>query len=255
MTDPISWSLVINAIKTGKTVFDEKQRKTLATKFKLLIRSNRKIAVFGISGTGKSQFINSLGKSLSIPERTLTTDKIRYDLSDFPIEFFDTPGHAERKFDRKKVLSEIIKDNFEGIINVVSYGYEENPEANRKAIFDANKNVKESFLKTNRGAELDRISEWLPHIDTTNIKWIINLVNKADLWWDRIDEVNSYYQNGVFNQAIRSINNTTNILTVPYCSLIQPYFDNSTSGKFGDLDKQNLHSNFVHQLLNLVKSK
>lgn len=255
MPEPISWSLVISAIKTGKTVFDEKQRETLATKFKLLIRSNRKIAVFGISGTGKSQFLNSLGKSLEIPVRTLTTDKIRYDLNDFPIQFFDTPGHSQRKFDRKKVLSEIIKNNFEGIINVVSYGYEENPDADLKSIFDQNQKVKESFLNANRGAELDRVSEWLPHIDTTNIRWIINLVNKADLWWDKIDDVNTYYENGVFSQAFKSVNNTTNILTIPYCSIIQPFFENSTSGKFGDLDKHHLHSNFVHQLINLVNYK
>ncbi len=254
MADVISWSLILNAIKAGKTVFDEKQRKSLITKLNLLFRSNRKIAIFGISGTGKSQFINSLGHCLAIPERTITTDKIRYDLSTYPIEFYDTPGHSERGFDRKKVLTSIIKNGFEGVINIVSYGYEENPNSERNDIFDTNQNVKESFLNANRQAEVDRISEWLPHVDANNVKWIINLVNKADLWWDRLEGVNDYYENGRYKEAIKSINNTTNVITLPYCSIIQPYYEMSTSGKFGDLDKQTLQNNFLHQLTNLIKT-
>jgi len=245
---------LISAIKAGKVIVDEKQRKSLIEKLNLLCRFNQKIAVFGISGAGKSQFINSLGDTLEIPKRTIITDKYRYDLDKFPIEFFDTPGHSARQQERKKVLTDIIKDKFIGIINVVSYGYEENPDAELDIVFDSNKRVKDSFLSANRSAELERISEWLPSIETTKVKWVVNLVNKADIWWENQTEVNKYYSEGHFDKAIKSINNTISVFHIPYCSIIQPYFETNTSGKFGEIDKIGLHKNFLHLLLNLLKT-
>ena len=62
MSEPLSWSLIFGAVKTGHQIIDDDKRNALIKKFKLLIRSNRKIVIFGISGTGKSQFLNSLKK-------------------------------------------------------------------------------------------------------------------------------------------------------------------------------------------------
>jgi hypothetical protein len=255
MPEPATWSLVFNAVRTGGTLIDEKKRNLFIQKMKWLITKRKKIVVFGISGTGKSQFINSLKKCLEIPNRTLTTDKTIHDIEEFPIVFIDTPGHGERFFERKKEITNILKNGVEGIINVVSYGYEENPDAQVGDIFDAKDNVKDSFLRLNRKVEIERLAEWLPQISPTDIRWIINLVSKADLWWDRPDEVKEHYSNGDYNTAFSSIQNYSHVITLPYCSIIKPYYDKRTSGVFGEIQKANMHEEFVHQLINLLKEE
>ena len=175
MIEPATCSLIFNAVRTGGTVIDEKKRNQFILKMKWLITKRKKIVVFGISGAGKSQFINSLKKCLEIPTRTLTTDKTSHDIEEFPIVFIDTPGHGERVFERKKEITNILKNGVGGIINVVSYGYEENPDSQVGDIFDSKDNVKESFLKLNRKVEIERLAEWVPQISPTDIHWIINL--------------------------------------------------------------------------------
>ncbi len=253
MADPISWSVIFSAIKTGDTVIDDKKRNALIRKINLLIRKNRKIVVFGLSGAGKSQFINSLKRNLSIAQRTVTTEKVKHAIDDFPIIFIDTPGQSVRSYERKKELTEIIKNGVEGIISVTSYGYEENPDFPLDDIFTPEKEVKESFLRLNRKAEIERLGEWLPHIHPEQIGWIINLVNKADLWWEKLPEVNAHYESGDYFQAFNSIDKFTHVISLPYCSIIKPYYGVSTSGRFGDIEKEQMQANLMHQLLNLLK--
>lgn len=253
MADPITWSTIFSAVKTGNTIIDEKKRSELTRKFLLLTRKNRKIVIFGISGAGKSQFINSLKRNLAIADRTVTTDKIKHEIEDFPIVFIDTPGHSGRSYERKQELANIIKNGVEGIINVTSYGYEENPDVELTDIFSPKDEVKESFLRLNRKSEIDRLSEWLPQIHPNQIGWIINLVNKADLWWGNITEVNDHYEKGEYFSAFKSIDQYTHVVTMPYCSIIKPYYDKTTSGKFGEIQKLQMYNNLMHQLVNLLK--
>jgi energy-coupling factor transporter ATP-binding protein EcfA2 len=255
MTDPISWSTIISAAKAGHSIIDDNKRNAILKKIMLLIRSNRKIVVFGLSGAGKSQFISSLKKNLAIAERTDTTEKIKFNIEDFPIQFIDTPGQAGRQYPRKQELTEILKNGVEGIINVVSYGYEENPEFTFDDIFTPNKEVKDSFLKLNRKSEVERLAEWLPLIHPNNIGWIINLVNKADLWWDNLDAVNKHYLCEEYNEAFKQIDNYSNVITIPFCSIIKPYYETRTSGIFGELHKEQLYAHFMHQLHNLLKEE
>lgn len=253
MTDPISWSTIISAAKAGNSIIDDKKRNEILKKIMLLVRSNRKIVIFGLSGAGKSQFINSLQKNLVLAARTETTEKIKFEIDDFPILFIDTPGHSGRQYPRKQELTEILKNGVEGIINVVSYGYEENPDFTFDDIFTPKNEVKESFLKLNRKAEVERLAEWLPLIHPNNIKWIINLVNKADLWWDKLEAVNKHYLYEEYNDAFKQIHNYSNVLTLPFCSIIKPYYETRSSGIFGEIHKEQLYSHFLHQLHTLIK--
>jgi hypothetical protein len=255
MTEPLSWALIFDAVHASHSIIDDKKRSDLLRKIKLLIRENRKIIIFGISGAGKSQFINSLKKHLDIPARTVTTDKIKHEIEDFPIIFMDTPGHSERSYQRNQEVTSIIKNGCEGIINVVSNGYEENPNVDHDNIFTPTGEVKESFLKLNRKAEVERLAEWLPLIHPKNIGWIINLVNKADIWWDNSKEVNHHYANGDYSSAFKGIDSHTHVLNLPYCSLIKPYYDRISLGLFGEIQKEKLQHNLVHQLLNLLKDE
>lgn len=255
MIETISWSTVFGIAKTSHNIIDANKRKVLLEKLLLLVRSNRKIVVFGLSGAGKSQFISSLKKNLAIAERTDTTEKIKFTIKDFPIQFIDTPGQAGRQYPRKQELTNILKNGVEGIINVVSYGYEENPDFRMDEIFTPNKVVKDSFLKLNRKSEVERLAEWLPLIHPNNIGWIINLVNKADLWWENIDDVNKHYLCDEYKIAFNQIDNYTNVITLPYCSIIKPYYDTKTSGLFGEIHKENLNIHLINQLYNLLKEK
>jgi energy-coupling factor transporter ATP-binding protein EcfA2 len=254
MTEPISWKAIVTVAKAGNTIIDSKKRSELIKKFNLLTRKNRKIVVFGLSGAGKSQFINCLKKNLIIADRTDTTVKIKFKLEDFPLHFIDTPGQAAREFPRKQEVIKILKDGVEGIINVISYGYEENPEQTLDKIFDPNGDVKESFLKLNRKVEVERLAEWLPLIQPKDVNWIINLVSKADLWWEETDNVNNHYLNGEYNEAFDKINNYTNVMTMPFCSIIKPYYETKTSGKIGEIHKEQMHNHFINQLLNLLNT-
>jgi ABC-type dipeptide/oligopeptide/nickel transport system ATPase component len=255
MTEPVSWALIFDTLHTSHAIIDGKKRSELLKKIKLLIRKNRKIVLFGISGAGKSQFINSLKKHLEIPDRTLTTDKVKHEIEDFPIMFIDTPGHSERSFQRSQQITSIIKNGCEGIINVISNGYEENPNVDLNNIFSPNGEVKESFLKLNRKAEIERLAEWLPLIHPNNISWIINLVNKADIWSDKFSDVNHHYTKGEYYSAFKSIDAHTNVLTLPYCSLIKPYYNRNPLGLFGEIQKEQMQNNLIHQLLNLLKDE
>lgn len=255
MPETLSWSLIFGAVKAGHQIIDDDKRAALIKKIKLLIRSNRKIVVFGISGAGKSQFINSLKRNLQIAERTLSTEKIAHEIEDFPIIFIDTPGHSERSTFRKKEVTDILRNGVEGIINVVSYGYEENLESETANIFQPNGAVKESFLNQNRKAEIERLSEWLPLIQPNDIRWMINLVTKADIWWENLAEANQYYEKGDYSEAFKSISNYTHVLTVPYCSIIKPYYGVKTSGAFGEIEKAQMYNYLVHLLLNLLKEE
>lgn len=140
----------------------------------------------------------------------------------------------------------------------MSYGYEENPDVKISDIIHTTGDIKESFLEANRTAEIERLAEWLTNLEPNkDLKWIINLVNKADLWWDKADDVNEYYEKGDYKIAFNSINaisQYTSVLTIPYCSIIKPYFDISTSGRFGENHKQGLHNNLINTLFGLLEN-
>ncbi len=245
--EPMSWSALFGAANAANTIIDDSKRNAIISKIKLLFRENRKIVIFGLSGAGKSQFISSLKKNLTISQSTDVTTRVDFDLNDFPIIFVDTPGQDGREFARKQEVTKILKDGVEGIINVISYGYEENAKYSFNAVFDDQKNVRSDFLEKARQVEIERLNEWLSWIQPNNTKWIINLVNKADIWWEQIDKVNHHYENA-YGLPFASLSNFTNIITIPFCSIIKPYYGVRTSGLFGDLEKERLHNHFINQL-------
>ncbi len=248
----MDWKLIISAMEAGTIVLDEKKRTALLTKLQRMVRKNRRIVVFGVSGAGKSQFLNSLKNKLEVPSRTTVNKPHEYAIDGYPIVFVDTPGHSTL-YDRKKALTEIIADGVEGVINVTSYGYEENPEIDLTHIFDQHENVKETFLSANRQGEIDRIGEWLPFVDQKNVGWLINLVNKADIWWDDIEHVNDYYAHGAYAEKFATIKSFRHVSTMPYCSIIKPYYNVRTSGRFGEIQKEQLHCTFAEQLEALIR--
>jgi hypothetical protein len=54
--------------------------------------------------------------------------------------------------------------------------------------------------------EIDYLKKIAENIKNTNQKfWMLTLVNKQDLWWDRKVEVNDYYKTGEYNKIVEEI--------------------------------------------------
>lgn len=248
----MEWDLLLEGAKTGGKLLDDEKRSELIKKLKLLFRKKRQIILFGNSGAGKSQFVYSLKQSILIPDRNLSTNRVKLDFDEFPVKFIDTPGHSESKSFRRKEVEEIIKNGVEGIINIVSYGYEETPNADKSIAFDENGVLKEDFLEANRANEIKRLNEWLPWVTPENVNWIITLITKSDIWWANRKEVHDYYNSPTYTKEFEALGKFVPMVTLPYCSIIKPYFRVRTSGVFGEEEKVKLYANLNRTLLNLL---
>ena len=81
-----------------------------------------------------------------------------------------------------------------GIINVVSYGYD----------FPDSGGSMEGQAPWARQREIDYLAQfvrWLRDAETPS--WLITVVTKGDLWWQRRDEVRAYYECGPYSRALR----------------------------------------------------
>lgn len=251
----IEWAPI--GAKAAEFIAEQENRNKLAKWYNLLTKKRKTILLLGSSGGGKSQFVDSLAqrKGVRVVPRTHETEPTKINLFDNPIQFRDTPGHINKKQLRRDELDSSVRKPIEGIINVVSYGYHEAPKAGRE-IAVKNKEIDLNFLKTNRDLEIEQVSEWITRISPNkNVKWIINLVTKADLWWDEYDDVIEYYENGKFGQKIKGLGDHMPIYTLPYCSIIKPFFNLPTSGHFGDIEKEALKNVFLQTLINRFKNK
>ena len=84
-----------------------------------------KVLLLGVSGAGKTQFLNSfLGIPMLEDNRTYVPEKKYYIFQNGrKIQFVDLPGHDIYRGTREKFIDDITKNKIKGIINVVSYGY------------------------------------------------------------------------------------------------------------------------------------
>lgn len=99
------------------------------------------------------------------------------------------------------------------MINVVSWGYESIGETSYKEtdLFrrdpgQSQEQFLAAYLAEQRGKELAVIAELAHHIKTAEKKiWMITMVTKQDLWWDRRAEVRDYYEQGPYSASIGEI--------------------------------------------------
>jgi ABC-type dipeptide/oligopeptide/nickel transport system ATPase component len=218
-----------------------------------LVTKKKKIYLFGTSGSGKSQFIKSMQNSIDTPEKTMQTKSIDIDLESFFIRFEDTPGHDNIP-DRKKAYQDIIKNNADGIIHFVTHGYDERSDADKSVVLDRLGNINEAFLESNRRQEIRRLREWSSIISPKNenskgsVKWILLVVNKADVWWDKKEIVEQHYSEYVEELEKLGIQ----VRLYFYCGIIRSFFKTKQSNRFGENDKTRLHDRLIKELLYLL---
>ena len=214
-----------------------------------------KVLLLGVSGSGKTQFLNSfLGIPMLEDNRTYVPQNKFYFFSNGrKIQFVDLPGHVTLTSTRQKYVDEITNNKIEGIINVVNYGYND-AEENEADVFKAGENeIKDAYLKDNRKNELAQLNEWLNRIHSSSKpEWIITIINKADIWYDKKEEVVNYYQNGEYGNSFVELKRVVPHYTFLYCSVINPFGGRPMTIIMSERTKNELQKNLKESLLRLI---
>jgi hypothetical protein len=238
----------------------------VVTRYKLLeklahffVNGREVVLLCGTSGAGKSQFIRSFQDGVSTPipttERTrgwrrakVTKDKRRFEL-------LDTPGQIGEGPIRRKAHLEALKAKRFGIINVVANGYHEGTASEGSAIAHTGSEyqVRPEFLAQNLEVEIENLAEW--SVELMDAKWLITLVNKADLWWHpdtRESVLNHYSGNGAYGKILKSWQGKHIVL--PYASTSKTFYDRvAMSGYFGDAQRLQCQVTAFQTLTSLIE--
>lgn len=257
MTEPIS-TILTGAKAASTAVSLSKQAKELGLLDKLInvFKKKHKILVLGATGVGKSQLMkslaNELSQAISNMNRTEFKDDFYLKISKNIFVFVDTPGQEHHKSRRMEAIREVMKTGVEGIINVVAYGYHES-RVGKNEVFEENGKIKEDFLKRRRKVEINLLNEWTELLgDKETSKWLITLVNKADLWWHNKDEILSYYESGQYFKSLGSAK-VLSPSVVSYCAIFHKFYGESPiSGFFDDKDRTNAKENLLAQLISAI---
>ncbi len=239
----------------AKAAYDLAKQSGFWNSWKTWLKRRRKILVLGGSGTGKTQLINSImnpmSEKLTTLQRTVAVEKRNITIGEYPFIFSDTPGQLLDEAKRKIAITDAIRSQIEGVLNVVSFGYHEAAEARKeRAIPESGGHIARSdYLQDRRAIEERLLSEWVPMFDPATAKWVLTVATKADLWWPDRDRVEKHYSEGSYAEGLGSFR--TSHTLVPYCSIIEPFYGTKTSGRFGEHQKYALQSNLLDCLLRL----
>ncbi len=222
----------------------------IVTKYKLLEKlaglffsDNAVVLLCGTSGVGKSQFILSLQDGVVTPipatDRTRGWRRTKLTKEGRKLELLDTPGQVGEAAIRRKAHLEALKAKRFGIVNVVANGYHEGtaPENRAIQVGSGSYEARQNFLASNRQLEIDNLAEW--SVELLDAKWLVTLVNKADLWWhpETYEGVLEHYSGkGPYGIALNSWQGKHVVL--PYASTSKPFYDRvPMSGHFGDAQR------------------
>ncbi len=232
------------------------------------------IVIFGAGGNGKTSLAYTLNQeeldNLNYKE-THNTEQLKMN-SDIWGHFLVAPGQ-ERRIERywADLLTKISTGKIAGVINVVSYGYHSVDIGNKSfkdtSYFNADRidNFLDDFLKEKRREEIRYLKKIAEHIKTApNKVWMLTLVNKQDLWWNKQKEVENFYKNGEYNAIIEDIVSSrgTNHFLHEYisCSLFSCNFQigsdftkRTVEGYDEPLRRAN-YNNFVENLNSLLRN-
>lgn len=219
------------------------------------LKSTINVLVYGDSGVGKTQFLLTLtGKdSYYAPVRTRELNHYELELrSGRLVRFIDTPGHQSDKKARTSALDDMTKGKIQGIINIVSYGYQDSEDLQKNpdmAFQNGTNVVKPQYLKQNRMLEIERTKEIIERISSNvQLQWFITLVNKADVWNKEREQVMQYYDGEEFRKSMENLEHATRVTICPFCSVITPFGNQDMILSYGERDKKKDFKNLIKAL-------
>ncbi len=167
-----------------------------------LLKKKPRILVLGSSGVGKTNLLKSLKtltpKVINHLNRTEFAVLTKISLHGEPINFIDVPGADLHESRRLRTIREEMSRGITGVINVVAYGYHEKFDGKDEAITPSGK-IRMSYLVRHREKEIEALNEWTNLLGSPEIgHFLITIISKADLWWDKRAEVFKHYQRGPY---------------------------------------------------------
>lgn len=250
--EPVSDTIAVASTVVDTLTLAEKSRKGIKYYFNKFLRRKIKVLVYGDSGVGKTQFLMTITGKNSYIAPTRTRQVQHYDLvlrSGRKVRFIDTPGHKSTQKARNQALNAMTKGKVDGIINLVDYGYQDSEQVqeNLDKVFRSGSNdVKEEYLRDNRKLEIDRTREVISRISAdVTIKWFITLINKADVWNEKRQEVIGYYEGEEFKEVMENLEHATTVTTCPFCSVITPFGNRPMKLTYSERNKKADYDNLI----------
>ena len=171
------------------------------------------LPVFGAGGVGKSTAAQVLaGQSPYDAYKPYTASWWAESVplkGDIPGSIKVVPGQLAR-MDRHwpALFKTVVNGKALGLINVVAYGYHslELPSFPEHHLWKEGQSIEEfadRYMEARRETEISLLDELLAGISAvTTPVWMITLVNKQDLWWDRRNVVRQHYENGLYSERL-----------------------------------------------------
>jgi hypothetical protein len=174
-------------------------------------------------------------------DRTVFTEAKNLILKSKPYRFIDTTGDVLRGDDRNQAMREALaaRGGIAGILNVVCYGYHEY-DVPRDKVFLSGSTVNPEYLFLHRGEEIRQLDEWTGLLgDRLTSHWLITVVTKADLWWERREEVIEYYSRGAYFDALGDAK-VLRPRVLPYSSVFHKFYGEAPMAGTFDQESHNL---------------
>jgi energy-coupling factor transporter ATP-binding protein EcfA2 len=173
---------------------------------------HRSIIVLGFSGAGKTSMLKYM---FGITEPTEDLENPTLDVRQYLLEIgkvfrvTDTPGHPILKPRLDEEIKNLVRGDYQGVIDVVAYGFNQSKHLsslvrdeglgslesyNRSKPLMADGKVNPNYIRRERELEVDYLKSWINLVgDRSKLRWIITVVNKADLWRKQLGEVLDHY--------------------------------------------------------------
>ncbi len=223
------------------------------------LKTSHRLLIVGASGSGKTAFLKHLvddDSHILADERSSIDERKEGKLQGSLFELITVPGQDGQieRGNRLDVYRELSRGEPVGIIHVTSNGYHEGP-AKLAEVFNEDRSVRDSYLTERRNEEVKSIRECLTHLggNQGNARWLITLVNKADIWWtpEHGREVVEAYENGSYTDVVGEFFQGPHAIC-RYSVRNQVFYGTMpVSGFYDDTLRSRDHDNLIARILDL----